>query len=182
MLALAQAQPITVNRGETMAGVEVMLAEGIPTVVTGTVLRSDGQPVTGGSVSTRVIGNEATGGFDSGGGTGLRPGGSFRLTLAPGDYSLDAQVMTRQGPGPMGPDDQLFGSMRISVGSGPTEAVTVMVGRGASASGRVVFEDHAASAASSRTDARPALQSRKVPGAGADRSRWPPTGRSSSMV
>ena len=42
VLALAQAQPITVNRGETMAGVEVMLAEGMPTVVTGTVLRSDG--------------------------------------------------------------------------------------------------------------------------------------------
>ena len=140
VLVMAQAQPITVNRGETIAGVEMALAEGTPTLVTGVVLRSDGQPVTGGSVNTRVIGNEAIGGFDGGGGTGVRQGGSFRLMLAPGDYALEAQMATRQGPGPIGPDDQLFGSTRISVGAGAVEAVTVMVGRGATASGRVVFE------------------------------------------
>jgi hypothetical protein len=140
VLVMAQAQPITVNRGETIAGVEMALAEGTPTLVTGVVLRSDGQPVTGGSVNTRVIGTEAIGGFDGGGGTGVRQGGSFRLMLAPGEYSLEAQMATRQGPGPIGPDEQLFGSTRISVGAGAVEAVTVMVGRGATASGRVVFE------------------------------------------
>ena len=65
----------------------------------------------------------------------------FRLTLAPGDYSLDAQVTTRQGPGPMGPDEP---TLREHANQRRlwrrTEAVTVMVGRGASASGRVVFE------------------------------------------
>jgi hypothetical protein len=140
VLAMSQAQAIVVNRGETISGVEMALAEGTPTLVTGTVLRSDGQTVNGGSVQTRVVGTEALGGYDSGGGTGLRPGGSFRLLLAPGEYSLEAQVMTRQGPGPIGPEDQLFGSTRINVGAGAVEAVTIMVGRGASASGRVVFE------------------------------------------
>ena len=48
--------------------------------------------------------------------------------------------MTRQGPGPFGPDDQLSGTTRISVGGGGVEDVTITVGRGATASGRVVFE------------------------------------------
>jgi len=139
-LAMSQAQPITVNRGETISGVDMTLAEGTPTVVTGTVLRSDGQVVNGGSVNARVVGNDSSFGYDSGGGTGLRPGGSFRLTLAPGEYALEANVMTRQGPGPMGPDDQLFGTTRISVAGGTVEEVTIMAGRGATASGRVVFE------------------------------------------
>ena len=41
--AMSQAQPITVNRAETVPGVDLMLAEGVPTLVTGTVLRSDGE-------------------------------------------------------------------------------------------------------------------------------------------
>ncbi len=137
-LDMSQAQPITLNRGETVAGLEMMLAEGMATIVTGVVLRSDGEPVTSGSVSARVSGPDATGGYD--GGTGIRPGGSFQLNLPPGEYTLEAQVMTRQGPGPRGPDDQLFGSTRISVGGGTTEAVSIVVGRGATATGRVVFE------------------------------------------
>ena len=139
-LAMAQAQLITLNRGETIAGLDMMLAEGLPTVVSGVVLRSDGEVVSGGSVSARVSGAEGAGGYDGAGGAGLRPGGAFRLTLPPGEYALEAQVMTRQGPGPIGPEDQLFGTTRISVGGGSTEAVTIMVGRGATATGRVVFE------------------------------------------
>ena len=139
-LDMSQAQPITLNRGETVAGLEVVLAEGTPTVVTGVVLRSDGEPVTSGSVNARVSGPEATGGYDNSGGTGIRQGGSFQLNLPPGEYTLDAQVVTRQGPGPMGPEDQLFGSTKISVGGGSTEAISIIVGRGATATGRVVFE------------------------------------------
>jgi hypothetical protein len=111
----------------------------VPTLVTGTVLRSDGEVASGGSVSTRVVGTESFGGYDGAGGTGIGQGGTFRLTLAPGEYVLDAQVMTRQGPG-VGPNEQLFGSARINVGGGSVDNVTIMVGRGATASGRVVFE------------------------------------------
>jgi hypothetical protein len=139
-LDLSQAHPITLNRGETVAGLEVVLAEGTPSVVTGVVLRSDGEPVTSGSVNARVSGPEATGGYDNSGGTGIRQGGSFQLNLPPGEYTLDAQVVMRQGAGPMGPDDQLFGSTKISVGGGSAEAISIIVGRGATATGRVVFE------------------------------------------
>jgi Carboxypeptidase regulatory-like domain len=137
--AASQAQPVIVNRAETVSGVDMMLAEGVPTLVTGTVLRSDGEVASGGSVSTRVVGSDSIGGFDSAGGTGIGPGGTFRLTLAPGEYMLEAQVMTRQGPN-VGPNEQLFGSARINVGGGSVDNVTIMVGRGATASGRIVFE------------------------------------------
>ncbi len=137
--SLAQAQSITVGRGETISGVDLTLAEGVPTLVTGTVLRSDGEVVSGGSVSTRFTGPEATFGFDGGGGTGIRPGGTFRLTLSPGEYTFEAQVASRQGPG-VGPNEQLFGSSRVTVGGAAIEEVTIMVGRGATASGKVVFD------------------------------------------
>ena len=139
-LALSQATPVTVNRGETLAGIDLTLVEGTPTLVTGTVLRSDGQPAGNGSVTARVVGSEANYGFDSAGGTGIRQGGEFRLTLPPGEYALEAQLGTRQGPGPFTPADQLSGTTRISVGGGGVESVTITVGRGATASGRVVFE------------------------------------------
>ena len=107
---MAQAQPITVNRGETISGVDLMLAEGVPTLVTGTVLRSDGEVV------TRRLGEHAL--HRPGGHRWIRQrrrhgdssGWPFRLTLAPGEYTLEAQVVTRQGPGPVGPNEQLFGS------------------------------------------------------------------------
>ena len=137
--SLAQAQSITVGRGETISGVDLTLAEGVPTLVTGTVLRSDGEVVSGGSINTRFTGPEATFGFDGGGATGIRPGGTFRLTLSPGEYTFEAQVASRQGPG-VGPNEQLFGSRRVTVGGAPIEEVTIMVGRGATASGKVVFD------------------------------------------
>lgn len=139
-VAMSQAQAITVNRGETMTGIDLTLAEGTPTLVTGTVVRSDGQPVVNGSISSRVVGAEASYGFFGGGGTGIRPGGTFRLPLAPGEYALEARVVTRQGPGPTGPNDQLVGTARVSVGGGGVEDVTITVGGGATATGRVIFE------------------------------------------
>jgi hypothetical protein len=137
--SLSHAQPITVNRGETVSGIEVVLAEGTPTVVSGVVMRSDGEPVVNGSVTARVVGNDAVG-YETGGGSGIRQGGMFQLLLPPGDYALDANVMARQGPGPMGPEDQLSGSIRMTVGGGMAEGVNIMVGRGATATGRVIFD------------------------------------------
>ena len=140
-LALSQAQPIEVTRGQTQSGVDMMLVEGTPTLVRGTVVRADGEAVSIGSVNARAVGPESMGGgFDFGGGTGIRPGGQFQLTLAPGDYSLEAQIPTQQGPGRSGPQDQLFGTARISVGGGSVEAVTITMGPGATATGRVIFE------------------------------------------
>jgi hypothetical protein len=139
VLALAQAQAITVNRGETVSGVDMMLAEGVPTLVVGTVVRSDGQAINIGSVSIRNAGPDATSGFDSAGATGIRAGGAFRLTLPPGEYTFDAQVPSREGPGP-GSNEPLFGSAQVTVGGGTVEGLTIIVGRGATATGKIVFE------------------------------------------
>ena len=138
--ALSQAQPIEVTRGQTQSGVDMTLVEGTPTLVRGTVVRADGQAVNMGSVNSRAIGPDSMGGFDFGGGTGIRPGGQFQLTLAPGDYTLEAQISTVQGPGRVGPQDQLTGMAKLSVGGGSVEAVTIVVGPGATATGRVTFE------------------------------------------
>lgn len=136
--SVSQAQAISVTRGETLSGIDITLAEGIPSVVTGTVVRADGEPVNMGSVSSRTVGAESFGGFDFSGGTGIRQGGAFRLTLVPGDYVLEAQT-NRPGPGGS-PQDAMSGSMKITVGSGAVESVTIVVGRGATATGRIVFE------------------------------------------
>jgi hypothetical protein len=78
-------------------------------------------------------------GFD-GGGTGLRPDGTFRLTVAPGEYVVEARVYSPAAGGPQRQEDQLSGSVRVSAAGGAEEMVSVTVGRGATATGRVVFE------------------------------------------
>jgi protocatechuate 3,4-dioxygenase beta subunit len=139
--AVGQAQPITVNRGETIGGLEMVLGEGTPIVVTGTMLNSDGKPISNGNVNARQAGSEIIGGFDMIGGASIRPDGTFRLLLPPGDYTLEAQALTAAGPyQPMRSEDQQFGTLRVTLGANPTEIVTIVLGRGATASGRIVFE------------------------------------------
>ena len=138
--SLAQAQPIVVRRGETVSGIDIMLGDGLPAVVTGIVVRSDGEPVGSGFINVMNASGEARGGFDRVSGTSIATGGSFRLLLPPGEYTLDAQAQMRQPTGPVPPDDQLSGSARLVVSGGVLENVTVVVGGGASVSGRVVFE------------------------------------------
>jgi Carboxypeptidase regulatory-like domain len=113
-LAISQAQPLTVARGETLSGVDIMLVEGTPSLVTGTVVRGDGGPVAGGSVTSRVVGSEMSGGFDFGGGTGIRQGGVFQITLPPGEYVLEANAQMTM---PMGPRATIAGRSGIWHGS-----------------------------------------------------------------
>jgi hypothetical protein len=143
-LSLEQAQPIVLDRGQSVTDIDVVLAEGIPGVITGTVTASNGASIAGTNAYInvrRVVSEDAasnTGGFSSG--TGLRPDGTFRLVLAPGDYQLEARVSPRVMNAPPRPEDELFGTAKISVASGTEEAVALTVGRGATATGRVVFE------------------------------------------
>jgi carboxypeptidase family protein len=145
-LSLDGAQAIVVNRGETITGVDVVLGEGLPSIVSGVVLGLEAQPSApgqgtnmniNGSVSARTAG--AVEGFVDSGGP-IRPDGTFRLQLPPGDYVLEAQASPmRPGQQPR-PDTQVFGSARIVVGTGPVENVTIALGAGATATGRIVFE------------------------------------------
>lgn len=137
-VSIDQAQLITLERGQSVSGLDVVLAEGTLITVLGTVVRRDGEPVTGAFVNARGTGRV---GMMSGGGTGVRPDGTFKLSLPPGEHVLDVNVMTRSGnSSPTAPSLQQSGRVRLTVGGSPVENVTIMVGPPATASGRVVFE------------------------------------------
>jgi hypothetical protein len=80
-------------------------------------------------------------GVSDGGGTGSRSDGTFRMQLAAGDYSIDVHINPPFVPGQTyRSDTERFGSARISVAPSSVENVTIVVGRGATATGRIVFE------------------------------------------
>jgi hypothetical protein len=140
-LAIDQAQPITVERGQTITDIDVVLAEGIPGIVNGVVTSADGSSMTDSNtfVNVRRINGDTTGGFDGfANGTGVRPDGTFKLTLPPGEYQIEARVAPRMGT--TRPEDERYATSKITVTSGAEDNVSLVVGRAASATGRVVFE------------------------------------------
>jgi hypothetical protein len=141
VLSRSEAQPIVVGRGQTVSGVEIVMFESTPAVVTGRVIAADGQPVSpangGGFVNVRLD-DVAVGGMTSGGAS-LRPDGSFQLLLAPGDYILEARRALPAGTSGQGRVNEQYGMTRVSVAGAPMD-VSILVGGGATASGRVVFE------------------------------------------
>ena len=140
-LAIEQAQPITVDRGQTITDIDVVLAEGIPGTVNGVVTSADGSSMTNSNtfVNVRRINGDTTSGFDGfSNGTGVRPDGSFKLTLPPGEYQIEARLSPRMGT--MRPEDEQYATSKITVTSGSEDNVSLVVGRAASATGRVVFE------------------------------------------
>jgi hypothetical protein len=140
-LAIDQAQSITLERGQTVTDIDIVLAEGIPGIVNGTVVNADGSSMTGlnAFINVRRVANEIASGFDGfNSGTGLRPDGTFKLTLPPGEYQIEARVTPRNGP--TRPEDEQFATAKVTVTSGAEDSVSMIVGRGAAATGRVVFE------------------------------------------
>ena len=136
--SIDQAQPITIERGQNATGVEFMLLDGVSSVVSGTVVDAKGQPLPNGYISARMLNDVVSDGGPFGGAP-VRPDGSFRMKLAPGEYQLEAQA-ARPGVGPQGPDDQQFGRLRISVGGAPLSGLTMTMGPAATMSGKLVFE------------------------------------------
>jgi hypothetical protein len=142
-LSIDQAQPILIEKGQAATDIEVILAEGVPGVILGTVSTPSGISLgeSNAYVNVRRVTSDVTRGFDGfSTGTGIRPDGTFRLVLAPGEYQLDARVSPRVMNAPPKPEDEQFGTAKVSVNSGSEDAVAMTVGRGATATGRVVFE------------------------------------------
>jgi hypothetical protein len=142
-LAIEQAQPITLEKGQSVTDVDVVVAEGIPGNVNGVVTSAtEGMlDASNGYVNVRRVMSESTMNFDNFvAGVPLRPDGTFRLVLAPGDYQVEAGIRPRMVNGPPRPEDEQVGTVKISVASGGEDSVAITVGRGATASGRVVFE------------------------------------------
>jgi Carboxypeptidase regulatory-like domain len=146
VLSKSEAQPISVGRGQTVSGIEIVMFEDMPTVVTGRVISADGQPVTstsggGAMVSVRLdtADNRGLQGSYASYGTGVRPDGSFRLLLPPGNYVLEARRMQQPAASSQGRPTEEFGMTKVSVAAESID-VSILIGSGATASGRVVFE------------------------------------------
>jgi hypothetical protein len=127
-----------------VTGIDVVLAEGVPGIVTGTVLAPDGQGIPANTYPNvmirRVMSDKVPGWFDYGSvGAMSRPDGTFRAVLSPGDYMIEARLSPRTG-GPSRPEDEQVATARVSVVSGAEESLTMTVGPGARATGRVIFE------------------------------------------
>lgn len=143
-LAMEQAQSITLERGQTITDIDVILAEGIPGIVNGTLANEDGSSIAGNAfVNVRRVANETASGFDAfNSGTGVRPDGTFKLTLPPGEYQIEARVTPRTGA--TRPEDEQFAVAKVTITSGAEDNVSMIVGRAAAATGRVVFEGSSA--------------------------------------
>lgn len=138
VLSIDQAQPITLERGESATGIELALGEGATTIVTGTMVMADGQRVTNnGWVNARLLHGPAR--MDAGG-EGVRPDGTFRVELPPGEYLLEGHAMqTPRGKEPQREHERV-GMLRLTVGGSPVESVILVLGNPAVVTGRVVFE------------------------------------------
>ena len=138
-----QAQPIVVERGRSVTSLDVVLADGVMSTITGTVIDVTGRPVTGGaSVSASAVVKDLPH-LWGGGGTSVGPDGTFRFRLPPGDYELQSYAFPHNEPrtldGPVASRNQQFGSTRVSV-SGDVAGVVIQLGQSARASGRLVFD------------------------------------------
>jgi len=142
-----EAQPVNLGLGQELS-VQLQLVPARLARVSGIVFDSQGRPGTGSAVMLRssatIIGpnRSANSGAD----------GSFTITgIAPGEYYLEVRPRPQPPAGTGGPGgrggnanaapvaEQEFASVPISVG-GDVTGLHIVTGRGATISGRVVFE------------------------------------------
>jgi hypothetical protein len=130
-----QAQRLTIRRGESIADADIMLIEGTPHIVTGSVVDAQGHPVTTGHVNIRTV-TPGFGGWTSGG-SAIKPDGTFQLKVAPGEYVLEAQGV--RNPDSTRAEDAYSGSVHASVTGGAIDVV-IRVGPPATIAGTIVFD------------------------------------------
>jgi protocatechuate 3,4-dioxygenase beta subunit len=153
----ANAQRVTVAIAQEAQNTDFALAPVRLARITGTVMTSDGKPLEGAMVSATPSGRADVGiGIINAGGARTTKDGNFTLTsVAPGDYNLtvrSVRIMTSDGGDMM--------TFRATIGGDGTEGeaanlplvvsgedmsnVVIVTSKGATASGRLVFEGSAA--------------------------------------
>ena len=136
--SLDEAQPVAVERAQTVQGVEIMMVEATVSIVSGTVVDQKGQPAAGGGIQVRRASGDVSDFWGFGG--PIRPDGTFRLKLAPGEYELEARG-TRAGViGPSREGDELMGILRVSVTGAPQPDLTIQLAPGAVMAGRIILD------------------------------------------
>lgn len=138
---VAQAQAVTVALGQELSSVAFPLVPARLSRITGTVMGSDGRPLAGAMVLLRAAGGGGPPRLNIGGGSPVRPDGTFRLTnVPPGEYVLDVQQRPRdiQNLQNVNLSELEFASMPVSV-SGDIDGLSVVTTAGVTVPGRVVF-------------------------------------------
>jgi hypothetical protein len=151
VLSPDQAQPIVVERGQTLSGIDFQILEQQVTIVRGLVLDATGQPAQGGSVSAQMhytIGSSV--GFFSRGNSTVQQDGTFELKLPPGEYDLSAYARPRDEV--MMPAAQAVGARSsmnapqqtgyapVTVSGEPITNVVIRAGAGGTITGKIVVD------------------------------------------
>lgn len=153
----SEAQKLTLAVGQETQNTDFALMPVRLVKVSGSVVTSDGRPSEGVIVNaTPRNSNDALAGLLGGASARTDKNGNFTLTgIAPGDYTLNAranQVISSGGDGnrmvftmtrTMGGDgdgSQEFGSTPLSVSADDMSNVIIVTSKGATATGRVVWE------------------------------------------
>lgn len=142
VLTADQAAPIVLERGQQLSAVDLVVAEGTTSLVTGQVVDTAGEAVTSGAfVGARQLPPGGIPGGSWNGGSSVGRDGTFKLRLTPGDYDLEVNVMPQPAPGQvMVNRTELSGTARVSVSSASVSDVRIIVGQQASVSGRLIFD------------------------------------------
>jgi hypothetical protein len=125
-----EAQPLTLGIGEEKT-IQFSLVAARLSRVSGTVMTSDGRPATGAQVILVARQNSpsiSTIGMVAADGKFMAAG------VAPGDYTLEVRQVGRGGP------SAEFASHPLEVGTADIENLRIVTDRGATISGRVIFE------------------------------------------
>ena len=129
-----EAQPVSVALGEEVS-VQFSLVSARLARISGTVVDSQGRPAVGAQVQLMIFQGSA---MTGGGGGQVAPDGTFSVAgVAPGEHSIEVRPQFR--PGGPGPREE-FGSAQITVAGSDITGIRIVTGRGATISGRVVFE------------------------------------------
>jgi protocatechuate 3,4-dioxygenase beta subunit len=127
-----EAQAVSVGVGEERSVQFAMVAARLARIA-GTVVDSEGRPASG----AQLIVLSRQGGGISGSGTGsVSADGSFAISgIAPGEHSIEVRPIPR--PGGAGGE---FASVSVTVAGTDISGLRIVTGKGATVSGRVVFE------------------------------------------
>jgi hypothetical protein len=143
---VAQAQTVTVTLGQELSSVAFPLVPARLSRISGTVMGSDGRPLSGGMVMLRPRGTNGMAGmrvaFGSGNNNQVRADGSFQLAgVPPGDYVLDVQQRPQniRNLQDVNLAQLEFASLPLTV-SGDIDNLTIVTTAGVSVAGRVAFE------------------------------------------
>jgi len=133
----AQAQRFTIGIGQELSDLVMSLKPVKATHVTGTVLTSEGRPMTG----MLMVMQMTNGGFSGTTGSSIRPDGTFELNaLAPGDYTLRA--MSNMG-NPFGPDSE-SATLKITVTGEEIKDLQLVAVKPSLVRGRLIVDPAAA--------------------------------------